>query len=169
VEDGVGLNPAPHPNLRGASYSCGDHPESGGTIVPDCQKSRWCYGRARKGNPDCRGCPCHRCLELAACHLDQHSAERWMTIHGTHGPDDFRGCHGHLRCRHCARVILSWTRPPYGSVRCGDRSGGRWITGRLPWSRLNSIDPRSNRSGRRTMSIDKHCVAAVAGRHRRST
>src|SRR5215510_11071358 len=29
-------------------------------------------------------------LELAAFHFDQHSAERWMAVHGTHGPDDFR-------------------------------------------------------------------------------
>jgi hypothetical protein len=43
-------------------------------------------------------------LELAVFHLDQHSAERWMTVHGTHGPDDYRvgSSHGHLRLRHCA-------------------------------------------------------------------
>src|SRR5262245_14377595 len=42
-------------------------------------------------------------LELATFHLDQHSAKRWMTIHGTHGPDDFRAAssHDHLRLRPC--------------------------------------------------------------------
>jgi hypothetical protein len=35
-------------------------------------------------------------LQPAAFHLDQQSAERWMTIHGTHGPHDFRGSHGLL-------------------------------------------------------------------------
>src|SRR5262249_18783310 len=38
-------------------------------------------------------------LELTVFHFDQHSAERWMAIHGTHGPDDFcfAASHGHLR------------------------------------------------------------------------
>ena len=48
-------------------------------------------------------------LQLAAFHFDQHSAKRWVAIHGTHSPDDFRitSGHVHLRPRHRARVILS--------------------------------------------------------------
>jgi len=48
-------------------------------------------------------------LELVVFHLDQHSAIRWMAVHGTHGPDDFRATssNGRLRPRHCAfRVNL---------------------------------------------------------------
>src|SRR5262245_13056923 len=46
--------------------------------------------------------PTTDCLELAAFHLDQHSAKRRMTIHGTHGRDDFcvAAGHGHFRFRH---------------------------------------------------------------------
>src|SRR5262249_48897315 len=38
-------------------------------------------------------------LQPAAFHLDQHSAKRWMAVHGTHGPNDFRlaASHGHFR------------------------------------------------------------------------
>src|SRR5262249_21342466 len=48
-------------------------------------------------------------LELTSFQFDQHSAVRWMTIHGTHGPDDFRAAssHCHLRLRHRTRMILS--------------------------------------------------------------
>jgi hypothetical protein len=37
-------------------------------------------------------------LQLAAFHLDQHSAKCWMAVHGTHGPDDLRAAssHSHL-------------------------------------------------------------------------
>jgi hypothetical protein len=47
-------------------------------------------------------------LQLAAFHLNQHSAERWMTIHGTHGSHNFTGSgHGHLQLRAAGRKILT--------------------------------------------------------------
>src|SRR5262245_1695216 len=37
--------------------------------------------------------------QLAAFYLDQHSAKRWMAVHGTHGSDNFRIANGHRPLR----------------------------------------------------------------------
>src|SRR5262249_34459199 len=44
-------------------------------------------------------------LELAVIHLDQHSAECWVAIHGTHGPHEFRAGHGHLHLEQRGKIL----------------------------------------------------------------
>ena len=46
---------------------------------------------------------------FSAFDLDQHSAKRWMAVHGAHGPDDFgvASIHGHLRFALCENDPIS--------------------------------------------------------------
>jgi hypothetical protein len=50
-------------------------------------------------------------LQPVAFHLDQHPAKRWMTVHGTHSPDDFGSGHGHFHFGQVADSYRRWGRP----------------------------------------------------------
>src|SRR5262249_2071330 len=55
------------------------------------KKTHWCCGPAHKGILDCPDVlGAADTLGLAAFYLDQYPAKRWMAVHGTHGPRDFR-------------------------------------------------------------------------------
>src|SRR5262245_15672101 len=103
----------PHSNSRGARHSYGDLRESG--VQHPSRIAKNLVGAAATHAEEALTVRvvlvATEGLELAAFHLAQHSAKRWMTIRGTHGPDDFwfASGHGHLRLRHPRRAILSET------------------------------------------------------------
>jgi hypothetical protein len=88
-------------------------------------------------------------LQLAIIYLNQHSAKCWMTIHGTHGPHDSRGGHGHLHLRASSEILSEMgsagTGPDYQSTGSAEWASARRPPIEGPQSCIDTSMVRANR------------------------